>query len=73
MSQSIDERAAALAVRINREIRFRCAKQSHLSWNTIMEEVAEHYLADEWEWLPMETFSEPPQIVITQYKGKQHD
>lgn len=73
MSQTIDERARELTDRVNREIRFRCAKQSHLSWNTTMEEVVEHYLSDEWEWLPIERFSEPPQIAITQYKGTKHD
>lgn len=74
--QLVEERCRHQQKWINDMIALQCKDASPFQWETLAEDVITRYLGDEFDYMWMTIFGQPPQIAITRYlklvEGNEH-
>lgn len=67
--QIVEERCRRQQIWINDTIALQCKDASPFQWETLAEDVITRYLGDEFEYIWVTAFGQPPQIAISRYRN----
>ena len=69
MSYPVDDLAKQTQSAVNAMIRQECLNQSWRLWRKIAESVIEREIGTDWDYLTVQSYSSPPEVILTQYRA----